>query len=92
MDRVTRCLQCGKRMVPVPSQTGHTELEVRMVCDKLDPMEMTAANKWADSPWLSLFPRQPLERTCPQQALRRDVPVFNVGDRTSARPMSPSAS
>jgi hypothetical protein len=49
MDKVTRCLHCGKRLVPVPSADGRTELQC-IWCDKLDPMEMTAANKWADSP------------------------------------------
>ena len=49
MDRVTRCLRCGKRMVPAPSFTGRTELKC-VFCDKLDPMEMAEPNKWADSP------------------------------------------
>ena len=49
MDRVTRCLQCGKRMVPAPSYAGRTELKC-VFCDKLDPMEMAEPNKWADSP------------------------------------------
>jgi hypothetical protein len=49
MDKVTRCQHCGKRLVPVPSADGRTELQC-VWCDKLDPMEMTAANKWADSP------------------------------------------
>jgi hypothetical protein len=49
MDRVTRCLQCGKRMVPVPSLDGRTELKC-VFCDKLDPMKMPAAKQWADSP------------------------------------------
>jgi hypothetical protein len=49
MDRVTRCLHCGKRMVPAPSYTGRTELKC-LFCDKLDPAEMVEPNKWADSP------------------------------------------
>jgi hypothetical protein len=49
MDRVTRCLHCGKRMVPVPSLTGRTELAC-VYCDKLDPMELDDAKKWAESP------------------------------------------
>lgn len=48
MDRVTRCLHCGKRMVPAPSFTGRTELQC-VFCDKLDPLKIEAA-KWADSP------------------------------------------
>ena len=48
-DRVTRCLHCGKRMVPITSSCGRTELRC-IFCEELDPMEMTAANKWADSP------------------------------------------
>ena len=49
MDRVTRCLHCGKRMVPVPSHSGRTELKC-VFCDRLDPMEMAEAHKWADGP------------------------------------------
>jgi hypothetical protein len=49
MDRVTRCLHCGKRMVPAPSYTGRTELKC-VFCDKLDPMEMDQARQWAESP------------------------------------------
>ena len=39
MDKVTRCLHCGKRLVPVPSADGRTELQC-VWCDKLDPMEI----------------------------------------------------
>ena len=49
MDRVTRCLQCGKHMVPVPSYSGRTELKC-VFCDRLDPMEMAEPHKWADGP------------------------------------------
>ena len=49
MDPVTRCLHCGKRMVPMPSDSGRTELKC-VFCDRLDPMEMVAARRWADSP------------------------------------------
>jgi hypothetical protein len=49
MDGVTRCLHCGKRMVPIPGLSGRTELRC-LFCDKLDPMEMTETNRWADSP------------------------------------------
>jgi hypothetical protein len=49
MDRVTRCLHCGKRMVPAPGPTGRTELRC-VFCDKLDPIEMAEPVKWADSP------------------------------------------
>ena len=45
-DGVARCLQCGKRMVPVPNP----EFEQCVFCDKLDPMKMPAAKQWADSP------------------------------------------
>jgi len=47
MDRVTRCLHCGRRMVPMPHLSGRTELKC-LFCDKLDPLEVTTANKWAD--------------------------------------------
>jgi hypothetical protein len=49
MDRVTRCLQCGKRMVPARSLTGRTEL-ICINCNKLDPQEMEEVKKWAESP------------------------------------------
>jgi hypothetical protein len=48
MDRVTRCLHCGKRLVPVLSADGKTELKC-VWCDELDPMEIETA-KWANSP------------------------------------------
>ncbi len=48
MDRVTRCLQCGKRMVPAPSYTGRTELKC-VFCDRPGPREMAEPSKWADS-------------------------------------------
>jgi hypothetical protein len=66
MDPVTRCLHCGKRMVPIPSLSGGTELRC-LFCDKLDPMEMTETNKWADGPLAVPFPSQPPERTAPAQ-------------------------
>jgi hypothetical protein len=49
MDTVSRCLHCGRRMVPVSSLSGRTELKC-LFCDKLDPLEMMEAKKWADSP------------------------------------------
>jgi hypothetical protein len=49
MDRVTRCLHCGKRMVPAPSLTGRTEL-ICVYCDRTDPMESVEITKWAESP------------------------------------------
>jgi hypothetical protein len=48
MDRVTRCLNCGKRMVPA-HVAGRTELRC-VFCDRLDPMEMAEVTKWASSP------------------------------------------
>ena len=47
MDRVTRCLHCGKRLVPVLAN-GRTELKC-VWCAVVDPMETVTA-KWADSP------------------------------------------
>ena len=49
MDRVTRCLRCGKRMIPATTHVGGTELKC-VFCDKLDPLEMVEPNRWADSP------------------------------------------
>jgi hypothetical protein len=42
MDRTTRCPKCGKRMVPVVTISGRTDLEC-ISCD--DP-----AVKWTESP------------------------------------------
>jgi len=42
MDRITRCLKCGKLMVPVATMSGRTDLQC-ISCD--DP-----AVKWAESP------------------------------------------
>ena len=42
MDRTTRCPKCGKRMVPVVTLSGRTDLQC-ISCD--DP-----AVKWAESP------------------------------------------
>jgi hypothetical protein len=42
MDDLTRCPRCGKRMVPVATLSGRTDLQC-IICD--DP-----AVKWAESP------------------------------------------
>jgi hypothetical protein len=42
MDRTTRCPKCGKRVVPVVTISGRTDLQC-ISCD--DP-----AAKWAESP------------------------------------------
>jgi hypothetical protein len=47
MDPVTRCLHCSRRLVPVLTADGRTELKC-LWCDQVDPMETEAA-KWADS-------------------------------------------
>ena len=47
MDKVTRCLHCGKRTVPTPNPNGRTELKC-LYCDDVDPMK-TEAIKWAES-------------------------------------------
>ena len=60
MDRVTRCLHCGKRMVPITSSCGRTDLRC-IFCEELDAMEMTAANKWADGPLAT-----PISETVPE--------------------------
>jgi len=49
MDRASRCVHCGKGLVPTPSFTGRTELKC-VFCDGLDPMKMEAATRWASSP------------------------------------------
>ena len=40
MDRVTRCLHCGKRMVPTPSYTRRTELKC-VFCDRQDAVDIS---------------------------------------------------
>jgi len=75
MDRVTGCLHCGKRMVPMPHLSGRTELKC-LFCDKLDPLEVTTANKWADDSLLATpISETAHKRAGPQQAFRRDVPT-----------------
>ncbi len=39
MDRVTRCMHCGERMVPMPGLNGRTELNC-VFCD--DPEQFEA--------------------------------------------------
>ena len=54
MDDLTRCPRCGKRMVPVVTLSGRTDLQC-ISCD--DP-----AVKWADSPFTALEKPIVLER------------------------------
>jgi hypothetical protein len=58
MNPVTRCLHCGRRLVPVLSANGRTELKC-LWCDKLDPTETETA-KWADSPLAEALNSHPL--------------------------------
>ncbi len=51
MDQVTRCPKCGKRMVPVITIAGRTDLQC-ISCD--DP-----AVKWAESPLIALIDDKP---------------------------------
>jgi hypothetical protein len=51
MDRVTRCLHCGRRLVPVFGVNGRTDLKC-VWCDQMDPIETEGA-KWTDSPLAS---------------------------------------
>jgi hypothetical protein len=70
MDPVTRCLHCGKRMVPMHSHSGRTELKC-VFCDRLDdPMEMLTARQWADSPLA-----EPIS----------DIAVFHVAKKAPAQ-------
>jgi hypothetical protein len=50
MDRITHCPKCRKRMVPVVTFSGRTDLQC-ISCD--DP-----AAKWADSPLMA--PEKPI--------------------------------
>ena len=60
MDKVTRCLHCGKR-IGADTKFGRTHGVEVFVLRQLDPMEMTAANKWADSPLAT-----PISETVPE--------------------------
>ncbi len=51
VDRTTRCLKCGKRLVPVVTISGRTDLQC-ISCD--DP-----AVRWAESPLT--VPEKPIE-------------------------------
>ena len=53
MDRVSRCVHCGKRLVLTPSVTKRIEMKC-VFCDKLDPLQLPEAKKWADSPLANL--------------------------------------
>ena len=55
MDRTTRCEKCGKRLVPVVTIFGRTDLQC-ISCD--DP-----AVKWAHSPLTAPEKPTELERT-----------------------------
>ena len=50
MDQITHCLKCGKRLVPVVTLSGRTDLQC-IICD--DP-----AVKWAESPLMA--PEKPI--------------------------------
>lgn len=51
MDQITRCPKCGKRMVPVITIAGRTDLQC-ISCD--DP-----AAKWAESPLIAPIDDKP---------------------------------
>jgi hypothetical protein len=65
MDRITRCDKCGKRLVPVVTLSGRTDLQC-ISCD--DP-----AVKWAESPLT--VPEKPIA------ADRAKVTVLDRGRR-----------
>jgi hypothetical protein len=65
MDRITRCDKCGKRLVPVVTLSGRTDLQC-ISCD--DP-----AVKWAESPLTA--PEKPIA------AERAKVTVLDRGRR-----------
>jgi phage FluMu protein Com len=47
MDRTTRCLHCGRRLLPA-TVNGRTELQC-VWCDEIDPLDTDAA-RWAENP------------------------------------------
>jgi phage FluMu protein Com len=46
MERITRCVKCGKLLVPVVAISGRTELQ----CISCDDPAATWAATWAESP------------------------------------------
>jgi hypothetical protein len=68
MDSTTRCLRCGKRLVPVPTPSGRTELEC-VRCD--DPMK---SDKWAAGPLATSPQSHPGSQPLP----RRDLPIGHI--------------
>ena len=76
MDRVTRCLHCGKRLVPVPSADGRTELKC-VWCDEVDPMETETA-KWANSPLAGPHHFPSFERPLKELARSRPSNVMSL--------------
>jgi hypothetical protein len=52
MERVTRCLHCGKRTVPVPSLHGRSRLQC-VTCD-LEPRKMEATAR-VENPFPASF-------------------------------------
>jgi hypothetical protein len=48
MDRMTRCLKCGKRTIPVVTAIGRTDLRC-IWCDQVTPLKTELA-KWAENP------------------------------------------
>jgi hypothetical protein len=64
MDRTTRCPKCGKRMVPIVTISGRTDLQC-ISCD--DP-----AVKWAESPLTA--PDKPIV----QNAFNHSIPLLRL--------------
>lgn len=54
MDRVTRCLHCGKRLVPAPSFSGRTELKC-VFCN--DPMKLANRERPVAVPISEIIPK-----------------------------------
>ena len=76
MDGITHCAKCGKRMVPVVTFSGRTDLQC-INCD--DP-----GVKWADeSPQLA--PEKPIEGIARDSANNQDSPATqDSGARSSS--------
>jgi hypothetical protein len=76
MDPVTRCLHCGRRLIPVLSANGRTELKC-VWCDAVDRVKAEPVNR--DGRLLTEPPiltrRESLERGWTKQTVYCDIPV-----------------
>ena len=73
MDQITHCPKCGKRLVPVVTLSGRTDLQC-IICD--DP-----AVKWAESPLIA--PEKPI--VAEPGLLRRHRRLVEIGMKAKSK-------